>query len=253
MNLTYLVNIKRIVNLSMIIVGCLSMSVEANIQVENMFVISNEHGNGLISVTNRSTSKQYVKADIIKLETVNGELKKIPLTRDNFPLWDLAVSPAKTVMNPGEIKDFSIKYLCQENCDRSKDLVYLVQFVPADPPQNIKGQTVNFRFGIAPAYIIPAENDEIDYELSFDKSKKMITVDNTKGTGVLKMEIDGCPATPSEVVPSVKKVSCRGVFHILGGRKKEFFLKENMLKYGAKVTVANHDQSYEKAHNISGL
>ncbi|WP_219811970.1 hypothetical protein [Vibrio jasicida] len=236
----------------MAIAGCISVSAEANMRVENMFVISNEYGNGLISLTNSSANKMYVRADIIKLETVNGELKKTPLTRDNFPLWDLAVSPAKTVMNPGEIKDFSIKYLCQSNCDRSKDLVYQVQFVPVDPPKKVEGQSVSFRFGVAPAYIIPAQGSEIDYEFSFDKTNKVITLDNT-GDGFLKMEVDGCPDTSSEVVPSVKKVACRGVFYILGGRKKEIFLKENMLKYGAKVTVANHDQSYEKSHNISGL
>ncbi|WP_394140113.1 hypothetical protein [Vibrio chagasii] len=225
----------------------------ASLKVNKLFQTANDYGNGSFTLTNSSKVKSYVKADIVKLETVNGELKKTPLTRDNFPLWDLAISPAKTVLYPGEIKDFSVKYLCQKDCDRSKDLVYQVRFVPVEPPKDESGQSVNLLFGVGPAYVIPARDSKIDYDLDYDKEKKTITLFNT-GTSFLKMEVDGCPVTATNEAPSLKKMACRGVFYILSGRKKEFMLPENMLKFGsAKVTVVNHDQSYEKSHNISSL
>lgn len=229
-----------------------SAQCNAALQVDKMFHTSNEHGNGTFTLSNNSSNRVYVKAEVVKLETVDGKLKKTPLTRDNFPLWDLAISPSKAVLNGGEVKDFSVKYLCENNCDRSKDRVYQIRFLPVPPPEDIKGQSIGFRFGVGPAYIIPSLESKVDYDFDYDNKEKKITLYN-KGNGFLKMEVNGCPTTTTDTAPSVRKVACRGVFYILAGRKKEFVLPKSMKNDSVKITVANYDQSYEKSHNIFDL
>lgn len=224
---------------------------EANIRVNKMLQTANEHGNGTFTLTNGGKGNLYVKAEITKLDTENGELKKIPLTRENFPLWDLAVSPSKTILHPGEIKDFSLKYLCQKDCDRTKDLVYQVTFLPVEPPKDSKGQSVGLRFGVAPVYILPAEESNVNYDFNYDDKSRTIKLTNNSNT-FLKMEVDGCrEESNNELAPT--ESACRAVFYSLAGRVRDIVLPKNMVEFGAKVTVANHDQSYEKSHNISGL
>lgn len=227
-----------------------SGNAQATIGVDRMFSYSNEKGNGIISVTNRSmTAPTYLKGEVIKLSTENGEIQKIPLTRENFPMWDLTVSPSLSVLNPGETKDYSIKYLCQQSsCPRDNDLAYQIRFLPVPPPNKvISGKTVKFRFGMAPVYIIPALKQQVDYTYDYNRKTQEITLNNTGNTFV-KMEVDGCNKEKLK-----ENKMCRGVYHILAGRKKVIKLPDDMVDNGARVKVANHDQSIEKSYNISGF
>lgn len=208
--------------------------------VDSLFKSSNERGHGVFTVSNQGREPLYLTGEVLRIETQDGELKKVPLTRDNFPLWDLSLNPTKAVLQAGEVRDFSVKYLCEAECDRSQDLVYQIRFFPSVEQQSSEGQQVSFLFGMAPYYVIPALNQKVDYKWNYQKEERVIRVTNT-GNTFLKIELSQCS------LQGVRKNSqCRAVYHVLSGRNKVISLPAFFEDAPITVKVANHDQSIEK-------
>ncbi|CAK6712240.1 conserved hypothetical protein (fragment) [Vibrio harveyi] len=158
-------------------------------------------------------------------------------------LWDLAVNPARAILHKGEMSNFSVRYLCQKNCDRSQDNVYQVRFTPVASPDAENQNKVDIRFGIAPYYIIPALKSDVDYEIDFDDQNKLLTVTNT-GNTFLKINIDSCNKF------GMDQKGCRALYYVLAGRNKTIKLSDKIYSASPKVTVGNHDQSYNETISL---
>ncbi len=212
--------------------------------VDSLFKSSNQKGHGVFTVSNQGREALYLAGEILRVEIQNGEIKKTPLTRDNFPLWDLALEPTKAVLQTGEVRDFSVKYLCEYECDRSQDLVYQIRFFPSVEDQPNEGQQVSFLFGMAPYYIIPALEQDVDYEWDYQEKEKKIQVNNV-GNTFLKIELNQCHEQRSDITSQ-----CRAVYHVLSGYRKTIQLPKFFDDSPIIVKVANHDQSIEKTFTL---
>ncbi|EJE8675977.1 hypothetical protein M5236_004704 [Vibrio parahaemolyticus] len=212
--------------------------------VDSLFKSSNERGHGMFTVSNQGREPLYLTGEVLRIETQHGEIKKIPLTRDNFPLWDLALNPTKAVLQVGEVRDFSVKYLCETQCDRSEDLVYQIRFYPSVEDTINNGQQVSFLFGLAPYYVIPALKQKVNYEWDYQKEKHEIYINNT-GNTFLKIELSQCHAQRAK-----GKSQCRAVYYVLSGRHKTISLPAFFDDSPITVKVANHDQSIEKTFTL---
>lgn len=212
--------------------------------VDSLFKSSNERGHGMFTVSNQGREPLYLTGEVLRIETQHGEIKKIPLTRDNFPLWDLALNPTKAVLQVGEVRDFSVKYLCETQCDRSEDLVYQIRFYPSVDESSKENSQVSFLFGMAPYYVIPALKQKVDYEWDYQQEKKEIHINNT-GNTFLKIELSQCQSLRAK-----GKSQCRAVYHVLSGHHKTISLPAFFDDAPITVKVANHDQSIEKSFTL---
>lgn len=215
----------------------------AAMNLDTLFLAGNDNGNGIFTATNGTDSPEYIQTTVVKVDVRGGKLIKTPLTRDNFPLWDLAVNPAKTMLQPGEVRNFAVKSLCQRNCDREVDALYQIRFTPVANPEQEKGQSVNIRFGMAPYYVIPATKQRVEYDVMTSEDKQQVTVDNT-GNTFIKLEFNACHSLAKN------KKNCRAVYHVLAGRSKTIALPAEMAGRNVQVTVANYDQSIQKEFTL---
>ena len=206
--------------------------------LDSLLKSGNEDGHGFFTMSNTQRETIYVKSEIFQIKVADGNINKIPLTRENFPLWDLSVNPSKLRLMPGEVRDVAVKYLCQKDCDRSKDSVYQIRFSPAEAPEKMDGQKVIFAFGLAPYYIVPALVSEVDYDWNYNKDSHTVSIYN-KGNTYLKIEFDNCNNNLRE------ERRCRAVFNVLAGRKLDIKLEEGLRGNNVNVTVADHDQRFE--------
>lgn len=210
--------------------------------LDSLLKTGNKFGHGSFTIVNNSADNLFIKSEVVKIIVENGEIKKIPLNRDNFSMWELAVNPTKVMLTPGEVKDVAIKYLCQENCDRTKDLVFQVRFTPVEIVGDSEGQSVDIKFGMAPYYIVPAEEPKVDYDYNYDSLAGIIHFKN-KGNSFLKVKVDNCNSIN-------KERNCQIVYQVLAGRNKDIILSESLKGNNTKVTVANHDQTIQKKFTL---
>ncbi|CAH1534392.1 conserved exported hypothetical protein [Vibrio owensii] len=220
-----------------------SVSATPTFTLDTLFKTSNENGNASFTLRNTQRENVFVKGEVLQVKVVDGEIKKIPLTRDNFPLWDLAINPAKLRLLPGEVRDVAVKYLCQKDCDRTKDLVYQIRFSPIAAPSDSNEQRVDIGFGMAPYYIIPALDPKVTYEWNYDEEKHEVRVNNT-GNTYLKIEVDNC----NNKLRTVK--NCVAVYNVLAGRVLDIDLPDTLKGKNVRVTVADHDQRYQDEFSL---
>ncbi|NVO99107.1 hypothetical protein HWA77_02645 [Photobacterium damselae subsp. damselae] len=201
-----------------------------------------DNGNGMFTLTSNTNKTEYINVKIDKVQVNNNKIEKTPYTRDNFPMWDLATTPGKLVLHPGEAKDVAVKFLCQKNChNENSDLVYQIGFIPVnDPNKKIDGQKVNMLFGMAPYYIVPAKNQKIDYNYNFDKKTRKLTIHNT-GNTYLNFNVDNC-----KDVNISKDRDCSVNNHLLAGRKRVVTIPEHLISANTLLRVSNHDESLIK-------
>ena len=207
--------------------------------VDNMLLIAGEDDNAVFTLSSSKAEPEYIKGSVSQVNIENGELNKIELTKDNLPLWDLALLPNKVILNPGERRRVSVKNLCQANCDNlEKDKVYQVTFMPSAIAGSNKKSRIGINYGYAPYYIVPAKNSNVDYKFEYDGSK--IYVENN-GNTFFYVQFDSCKKNDS------LSQECKQTNTVLAGRKKTIKLATGLKNVESiSVKVANHDYSYTK-------
>lgn len=205
-----------------------------------------DSGNGMFTLNSNTNKTEYINVTIDKIKVKSNKLEKTPYTRDNFPMWDLATTPGKLVLHPGEAKDIAVKFLCQKNChNENEDLVYQISFIPVnDPNGKIDGQKVNMLFGMAPYYIVPAKKPIIDYKYEFDKGSRKLTIHNT-GNTYLNFNIDNCKDVEID-----KEKDCSINNHLLSGRKRSVVIPKHLISRNTLLRVSNYDESFLKKINL---
>ncbi|CAH6781511.1 conserved exported hypothetical protein [Vibrio chagasii] len=211
--------------------------------IDKMLLIAGEDGNGVFTLTSSKPAPEFIRGGVSQVKVVNGSLEKVELTKDNLPIWDLALLPNKLILNPGERRRVSVKNLCQVNCDNlEKDKVYQVTFLPSATNDSSKKNRVGINYGYAPYYIVPAKTSDVKYDLKYDGLN--VYVEN-KGNTFIYLQFDNCKS-------GADNKSCKQTNTILSGRKKYIKLAEGLQNVESlSVKVANYDYSYNKKISIN--
>lgn len=232
---------KILLNLVSLTAILLSISVQA-FTVDKMVIVSDNKGNGIVTLTNDESQPIFVQAKVDEINIVNGEqVEKRRYTRDNLNDWKVSLTHQKLVLNPGEEKDVGIRSLCHNaTCDNSQDLMFMLSFSPSKyrPGGVVSGVEINY--GFAPVYIIPTTQPKYDYELT--NNGESLSVENKSNT-MINLFVDACGAENT--------AQCKQKFTVVSGRNKTFPLTETMRNNELTITVTSHDRSYLKKETVT--
>lgn len=212
------------------------------IGISSMLEYTDELGQAMFTVSNGEPYRQYINTAVSELTVVNGEIKKMPYTRDNIDKWVLDVRPARTILEPGFKKNILVQYN-PKGVERSDhDRVFQLSFVPTPYfEEGEEKQQVKIAFGFAPLLIVPAkETQPLAYELRYEGNSVVVT---NKGNGFFSLSLDGCAKnTPVKV-----RQECSTSATVLAGRTlsvklpnamtKATALQAKLLSYGNKFNA----------------
>ncbi|KHA56677.1 hypothetical protein NM74_10180 [Aeromonas hydrophila] len=216
------------------------------IGINTMIGYADAQGEAEFIITNSEDYRQYINVAISELKVVHGEIKKTPYTRDNLSEWSLEVRPARTILEPGFKKVFSLKHSPKPGVMLlNQDKIFQVSFVPTPYfTDEDKGNAVKMSFGFSPLLIIPAkEAQPLAYEMRYQDDK--VTVIN-KGSTFFTLYLDGC----AKGTTNQARRACSADATVLAGRKLDVVLPLNMQAQTIlKAKMASHGNKY-KAETI---
>lgn len=232
---------KVLLNLVSLTAILLSISVQA-FTVDKMVIVSDDKGNGIVTLTNDEPQPIFVQAKVDEINIVDGEqVEKKQYTRDNLNDWKMSLTHQKLVLKPGEEKDVGIRSLCHNAaCDNSQDLMFMLSFSPSKYSPGEVASGVEINYGFAPVYIMPTTQPNYDYELT--NNGDSLRVENKSNT-MLNLFVDACGAE--------NKAQCKQKFTVVSGRNKTFPLIETMQNSELIITVTSHDRSYSKKETVT--
>ncbi|TCN88483.1 hypothetical protein EDB65_102270 [Vibrio crassostreae] len=160
------------------------------ISISSLLEVANDDDSAIIRVVNNDEVTMFVKVTSNKLQYNNGVRETIELSKNNVGSWGLKYTPTHLVLEPGEEKSVKLWYKCDlEPCDRSKDIVYGVNFSPT-PYLTSDQDKMNLVLGYKTYFVLTADKPKYAYALekSID-NKVMIT---NKGNSSLMAIINNC-------------------------------------------------------------
>ncbi|MNJ14618.1 hypothetical protein D3C77_88480 [compost metagenome] len=198
------------------------------IGINSMLEYTDPKGQAEFTITNSEESRQYINVLITELLVENGEIRKVPYTRDNIDKWVMSAHPARAIVEPDFKKNFLLVHqpVLGEHV-ANKDRVFQVSFVPtpyfADDEQ-MQNSAVKMAFGFAPLVIVPAkEAQPLAYDLIYRGDK--VTAVN-KGNTAFTLFLDGCPQDTADK----ERSKCSTDAVVLAGRKLNVVLPASMAK-----------------------
>lgn len=219
-------------------------SFSSALTIDTMFLVSDDKGNGVITLTNDFEQRSFIQSYITELRVnAQGKLERIEYNETNIDDWKLVTSVPKFILDPGVSKDIGLRSLClPEVCAKDKDVMYSVSFEPSPyfEEGEEQGSIVSINYGYAPIFVVPTPNPKISYELT--NNGNTILAHNT-GNTVLTVLIDQCTATV--------KNNCRLSEKLLAGRLRTINLPDSIQRNSLNVTVFNHDETYKRAEMLS--
>ncbi len=210
--------------------------------IDKMMLVANGH-NDFYKVTNTTEQPLFILTSVIEKEINNDNVKDIAYTSSNLDYWKINISPARFILSPGESKLVYVNNnLCVEGkkCAREKDTVFTVGFVPQVyvPEGEKSASSVGILFGFAPTFVLPADEQNIDYDLVTTQieNTNQLTVKN-KGNTMLTVMVDQC----EEGEPVSECTTFRFVHN---ERTVEIPLPKKYQKGSLKIKVLNGKETY---------
>ena len=213
--------------------------------VDKMVIISDEKGNGIITLTNDEKVPLFINAKIEEINIENYEvINKKEYGRENLSDWKISLTHQKLILRPGESKDIGIRSLCHNtSCDNSRDLMFSLPFLPSPyRPDGVEGSGMDINFGFSPVYIIPTDNPVYDYDIN--RTENEIIIRNKSNT-IINVLVNGC-------ITGESKASCKQKYIVVAGREKSFSLPEAIVNNDLDITVMSHDRKYKKKLLLKG-
>ncbi len=213
--------------------------------IDSMVKIADDSTGGSFVLTSTLAEVEYIMGEISQINVVDGNIEKFKFTKDNLPLWDLTITPAKLILNPGEKKRIAVINLCQHDCNNlEQDKVYQIMFKPTVADENSTLSKIGINFGYAPYFIIPAKHQNISYDYKLGPDG--IIFSNNSNT-VLHLQLDTCSAT--------KNIrGCKKTYTFLSGREKIIPLSIADIDLSKiKLKVASHNYEYNKEFYIEDI
>jgi len=228
----------KIKNIVLIMPFLFSTATGYAFSVDSMVKVSDKNGNGVFTLTSTQVEPEYISGGIEQVSVTDGTIKKIKLTKENLPIWDLALLPTKVILYPGEMRRVAVKNLCQKNCSNLKrDKVSQISFKLSSPVDSMGSSNVGINFGYAPYFIVPAEKKEIKYDYSYDS--KGLNFKNNSNT-FLYVQIDNCQK--GKIIEG-----CKQTYTFLSGREKTIPLNKQFSNLNEiKMKIATHDYEYNE-------
>ncbi|WP_372384028.1 hypothetical protein AB8613_14920 [Vibrio sp. BS-M-Sm-2] len=207
-------------------------------KVDKMVVVSDEKGNGAISLSNDGSAPLFIQSNIQELTVnQNNEVVRNDYTRKNLSDWKISLTHPQVVLRPGEEKTVGIRSLCYESsCDTTTDLMFMLPFTPSHyDAKSIKSSGIQFNYGFTPIYIIPTRSPNVEYKVLNNGADLII---ENKGNTLIYVTVEG------EGCGELKQ--CRSEYMVISGRSKVFNLPENVQSENLNITVSSHDKQYNK-------
>ena len=226
--------------LPILLTAALATSVNA-INVDTMLLVGDEYGNGVFTLTNSNKITEFIQSNITQLVVEDGEITRVPYSDNNFEDWHVTLTHNKTILEPHRQKQIGVRSLCGNKCDFTEDQYYLVSFEPSPyDPEGKLNSAVTINFGYRPLFVIPAQDQDIDYSISLNKGELYI---NNTGNSFIRAYIDQCSDEVTE--------DCEVTIMSLAGRERSYPLPKNIDSSSLKVTIVNHDESYRQDVSLS--
>lgn len=214
------------------------------IGINSMLEFADPKGRAEFTITNSEEQRQYISVLISELIIENGEIRKVPYTRDNVDKWVMSARPARAIVEPDFKKNFVLTHQpIVGEPDTNKDRVFQVSFVPT--PYFADGEikqdsSVKMAFGFAPLVIVPAKEPQpLAYDMTYRGDK--VTVVN-RGNTAFTLFLDGCPQGTTDKARS--KCSTDAV--VLAGRKLEVSLPDSMVSQSTlKAKMATYGNKFK--------
>ncbi len=195
------------------------------IEINSMFVVADENGEGSFTIKNTTDKRIFMNVGMFEMNVVNSEIEKTAYTRDNIKDWKINVRPAKTIIDPGYVKDFKISMKCKSNCDDTQDQLFQLAFVPTpyfDDEFN-EPKVVQMSIGFGALFLNAAKDSPIQYQALFDGRNAII---DNQGDSYLNARLTSCPLeTKREAKPN-----CEKSVNVLPGRRLTVALPDGMNK-----------------------
>lgn len=212
--------------------------------IDSMYLVSDDRGNSIISLTNDLEQTSFVNTYISELTTdEKGNIIRNKYTEENFDDWKIITTTPRLIIEPGVSKDIGIRALCDpDSCAHDKDLMFSIVFEPSPYfEDSVSSQSsVMINYGYASLFIIPAKNQNISYTLV--NRGEYILARNT-GNTLLNLVIDQCS--------SIVKNNCRVTERLLSGRERQIKLPDHFKRDKIEVKIYNHDESYKGKQSLS--
>lgn len=216
-----------------------------SIGIDAMIKFANR-GETSFSVTNSAEYRQFIQVAITELMVKDGQIEKVPYTRDNIEQWQLTVRPARTIIDSGLQKEFGVQFTGDAQA-LTQDRAFQMTFVPT--PYFAKGDektsTVQLAVGFAPVLIVPAKEDQ-PLNFSMVREGNSVTVSNKGGT-YLRANLDACPA---DAKGSAREACMKTIF-VLGGRTLTAELPAALQQAkDIKTRVSTHHAQYRQTFSL---
>lgn len=200
------------------------------------YVVTNTTEQPLFIITN--VTEKLIKKDSV--EDINYSAK-------NIDDWKINVVPARFILSPGESKLVYVNDIScstQENCNRLKDDVFSIGFVPQVyiPEGSKKVDSVGILFGFAPTYVLPPVEQKIDYDIEIKQIENVSNlVFKNKGNSMVTVMLDQCGESRT-------KESCSTYRQVYADRHVNIPLPEQYKKGNVKIKVLNGQETYIKEY-----
>ncbi|HIF9253994.1 TPA: hypothetical protein ACX6Q7_001300 [Photobacterium damselae] len=213
------------------------------ITIDTMLKISDDNGTGVFSVTNESKTPSFVKIKPAKVVVKeDGSIGKIEYTKENLLEWEVSLTQNKVIVEPLRTKNIGIRSLCSDGCNREKDTVFAVKFLPSPySKDNEKKVSININYGYESLFVIPASKPE--YKYTIERRGDDIYVKNTSNS-FIRVLVDQCNKNVTE--------NCSRNSLILAGRNKKISLPVNARQNMIGLTVIGYDNSFYKKLTLNG-
>ncbi|TCW20762.1 hypothetical protein [Vibrio crassostreae] len=216
----------KIINLLLTLSATVFWSTCSNaIEINSMFVVADKNGEGSFTIKNTTDKRIFMNVGMFEMNVVNSEIEKKAYNRDNILDWKINVRPAKTIIDPGYVKDFKVSMKCKNVCDDNQDQLFQLAFVPTpyfDDEFN-EPKVVQMSIGFGALFLNAAKDTPIRYQALFDGQN--VTIDN-QGDSYLKARLTNCP----EGIEREEKTNCEKTVNVLPGRKLNVELPKGMDK-----------------------
>ncbi|MFM5881700.1 hypothetical protein ACET7V_20080 [Aeromonas sanarellii] len=219
------------------------------IGINSMLEYSDPKGRAEFTITNTEDQRQYITVLITELIVENGELRKVPYTRDNVDKWVMSAHPARAIVEPGFKKSFLLMYQPIVGEPVNKDRVFQVSFAPTpyfDKEDEIsQNSSVKMAFGFAPLVIVPAkEAQPLAYDMTYRGDS--VTVVN-RGNTAFTLFLDGCPQNTADK----ERSKCSTDAVVLAGRKLNLTLPAVMVSQPTlKAKMATYGNKFKAEATI---
>lgn len=198
----------------------------------------------VMTVSNQDGYRQFVNLHISEVDVVDGKLIPMAYTKENIDRWSLETWPSKMIIDDGQSKKFSIRYIGDEDLDH--DRIYSIGVVPT--PYYSEGEappnTVQMVIGVSPYVIVPAKTDKpLSYSVKYED--KAIVVKNL-GETYFRAVVKGCDSI------ALKRPvrECVNSSYVLSGRELTIALPEKSNKE-VEVSFKTNNSTYKQTFNMT--